>query len=213
MTDLTDRQRKFAFASIVVALAAVGVYLTLPSTGGTADHKVRRSPTVTAPAAPTTSPPGISASISPQNFDIYRLLPFSQSDFATAADTAQRFTALYGTYRFDEDPKAYVARLQGLVTDDLRTQFEKDAATPGLIDQRKQDQVVAQGSASIDSIRTFQPNSVIFLVTGRQQVTKGGGATSVDSTQYAVTVSRDAAFWRVYGVEPANAGQAGDTTG
>jgi hypothetical protein len=213
MTNLTDRQRKLVFAGLVVALAVVGVYLTLPSTGGTADRNVRRSPTVTAPAAPATTPPGISASISPQNFDIYRLLPFSQSDFAAAADTAQRFTALYGTYRFDEDPQAYVARLQGLVTDDLRTQLEKDSATPGLIDQRKQDQVVAQGSASIDSIRTFEPNSVIFLVTGRQQVTKNGGAASTDSKQYAVTVSRDAASWRVYGVEPADAGQAGDTTG
>jgi hypothetical protein len=211
MTDLTDRQRKFAFAGIVVVLAVVGVYLTLPSTGGAGDQKVRRSPAVTAPAGPITSPPGISASISPQNFDIYRLLPFSQSDFAAAADVAQRFTTMYGTYRFDEDPKAYIARLQGLVTDDLRTQLEKASATPGVIDQRKQDQVVAQGSASIDSIRTFEPNSIIFLVTGRQQVTKGGGAASTDSVQYAVTVSKNAASWQVFAVEPASTGQAGDT--
>jgi hypothetical protein len=211
MTDLTDRQRKFAFAGIVVVLAGVGVYLTLPSPAGTDDHKVRQSPAVTAPAGPITSPPGITASISPQNFDIYRLLPFSQSDFAAAADVAQRFTALYGTYRFDEDPKSYVARLQGLVTDDLRAKLDKDAVTPGLIDQRKQDQVVAQGSSSIDSIRTFEPNSIIFLVTGRQQVTKAGGAPSTDSAQFAVTVSRDTASWQVYAVEPADVGQAGDT--
>jgi hypothetical protein len=211
MTDLTDRQRKYAFAGIVVVLAVVGIYLTLPSPGGTGDHQARSSPAATAPAGSTTSPPGISSSISPRDFDIYRLLPFSQSDFAAAADVAQRFTAMYGTYRFDEDPKAYVARLRGLVTNDLRVQLAKDSTAPGLIEQRKQDQVVAQGSASIDSIRTFEPNSVIFLVTGKQQVTKGGGAASTDSAQYAVTVSRNGASWQVYAVEPADNGQAGDT--
>jgi hypothetical protein len=211
MTDLTDRQRKFAFAGIVAVLAAVGVYLTLPSSNGTGGRTSRSSPAVTAPAAPVTSPPGISSSISPQGFDIYRLLPFSQTDFAAAADVAQRFTAMYGTYRFDESPSAYVTRLQGLVTAELRAQLEKDSATPGVIDQRKQDQVVAQGSASIDSIRTFEANSIIFLVTGRQQVTKGGGAASTDSAQYAVTVSRNGASWQVYAVELADTGQAGDT--
>jgi hypothetical protein len=209
--DLTDRQRRLAFAGIVVALAAVGVYLTLPGpeTNGSAPADTA-TPTAAAPAPPATSPPGISAEISPESFDIYRLLPFSRRDFAAAADRAQRFTAAYGTYRHDEDPAAYGQRLRPYVTDQLLTELERSAASPGIIDERKREQVVAVGSASIDSIRHIASNSVIFVVTGRQQLTKADG-TSEDSRRWAVTASRDGGSWRVYAFEPADAGQAGDT--
>jgi hypothetical protein len=209
--DLTDRQRRLAFAGIVVALAAVGVYLTLPGTES--DESAPRStatPNATAPAAPATSPPGISSTVSPDNFDIYRLLPFSQRDFATAADMAQRFTAAYGTYRFDEDPAAYGQRLRPYVTDQLLTDLQRSAAAPGVIDQHKREQVVAVGTATIDSIRDIASNSVIFVVTGRQQLTKAEG-NSEDSKRYAVTAAREGGAWRVYAFEPADAGQEGDT--
>jgi hypothetical protein len=208
--DLTDGQRKLAFAGIVVALAAVGIYLTLPNS---ASSKPTSAATATPPAgapAPATSPPGISSTISPGSFDIYRLLPFSQRDFATAADMAQRFTAAYGTYRFDEDPAAYGQRLRPFVTDELLTDLERSAATPGLVDERKHDQVVATGSGAIDSIRDIEANSVIFVVTGRQQLSTAAGP-SEDSRRYAVTATRDGGVWRVYAFEPADAGQAGDT--
>jgi hypothetical protein len=206
--ELTDRQRKLAFAGIVVALAAVGIYLTLPAAEGGGP-----SPTATpsaSPAPPATNPPGISSTISPNNFDIYRLLPFSQKDFAAAADLAQRFTAAYGTYRYDEAPTAYGQRLRPLVTDQLLTDLERSAASPGIVDERKREQVVAVGSATINSIRDIEGNSVIFLVTGTQQLTKAEGQ-SEDSKRYAVTATRDGATWRVYAFEPADAGQAGDT--
>jgi hypothetical protein len=209
--DLTDRQRRLAFAGIVVALAAVGVYLTLP--GPEADGPSSAgpaTPSAAAPAAPATSPPGISSSVSPESFDIYRLLPFSQRDFAIAADMAQRFTAAYGTYRFDEDPAAYGERLRPYVTDQLLTDLERSAAAPGIIDERKREQVVAVGSAGIDSIRDIASNSVIFVVTGRQQLTKVNG-NSEDSKKWAVTATRDGGAWRIYAFEPADAGQAGDT--
>jgi hypothetical protein len=214
--DLTDRQRKFTFAGIVVALAVAGVYLTLPARDGQSEQAADR-PTANAPTgpavpttAPTTAPPGIGSAITPESFDIYRLLPFSQRDFAAAADVAQRFTAAYGTYRFDEDPKTYVQRLQGMVTDELRIELERSASAPGLIEERRAGKVVAQSTATIDSIRDIESSSVIFMVTGRQQLTNAGG-NSQDNHQYAVTVSRDGGSWRVYAFEPADTGQAGDT--
>ena len=207
--DLTDRQRKLVFAGIIVALAAVGIYLTLPNTAESRPNSAASTSPPTAPG-PATSPPGISSTISPSSFDIYRLLPFSQRDFATAADIAQRFTAAYGTYRYDEDPAAYGQRLRPFVTDALRTDLERGAATPGLIEERKRDQVVATGSAVIDSIRDIEANSVIFVVTGKQQLSTAAGP-SEDSKSYAVTAARDGAVWRVYAFEPADAGQAGDT--
>jgi hypothetical protein len=208
--ELTDRQRKLAFAGIVVALAAVGIYLTLPATESGGPSSPTATPSAAAPAPPATNPPGISSTISPNNFDIYRLLPFSQKDFAAAADLAQRFTAAYGTYRFDEAPTAYGQRLRPLVTDQLLTDLERSVAAPGIVDERKREQVVAVGSATINSIRNIEANSVIFLVTGTQQLTKANGQ-SEDSKRYAVTATRDGGTWRIYSFEPADAGQAGDT--
>ncbi|QKG22073.1 hypothetical protein [Actinomadura verrucosospora] len=210
--NLNDRQRKLLFAGLVVVLAAVGVYLTVAAPEH--DHGkagARPSPTVTAgPSGPASPPPGIHSTVDPKNFDIYRLLPFSQQDFATAADLAQRFVAAYGTYRYDEDPTAYIGRMSGLVTDDLRGQLAAGASAPGIQDERRKEQVVAQGSASLDQVRTIENNSIIFLVTGKQQLTKNGTASS-DSKQYAVTVSRDGGSLKVYAFAPADAGQAGDT--
>ncbi|HEX6467638.1 MAG TPA: hypothetical protein VF069_00980 [Streptosporangiaceae bacterium] len=207
--DLSDRQRKLAFAGIVVVLAGVGIYLTLPSP---ASSRPASSPTpsAAAPAPPATSPPGISSSISPDGFDIYRLLPFSQRDFATAADLARRFTAAYATYRYDEDPQAYGRRLRPLVTDQLLPDLVNSQAAPGITAERKRDQTVAVGTAVVDSIRDIGANSVIFVVTGSQQLRTAAGQ-SEDTKRYAVTVTRDGGVWRVYAFEPADAGQAGDT--
>ncbi len=212
MPDLTDRQRKWVFAGLVVVLAFVGIYLTLPSSSP--KHATAKPTTSTGPDAPaltpTTAPAGITSSISAGNFDIYRLLPFKEQEFATAADLAQRFMIAYETYRYDESPQAYMQRLQPMVTSDLASQLAAGAAAPGALAQRQQEQEVATGTASIDSIRTFQANSIIFLVTGHQQVSKTSGKTQVDQ-QFAVTVARASGSWSVFAFEPADEGQAGDT--
>lgn len=215
MTELNDRQRKLAFAGIVVALAFVGIYLTLPSPGSSAKHPTSRPTAVGdtgVPAGPSTTPPGISTSISPDTFDIYRLLPFSKQDFAASADVGQRFMVAYETYRFDETPQAYAQRFQGLATTDLLNQLVQDSAAPGRIDQRKRDQEVAQGSATIDSVKTFGPTSITFLITGHQQLTKTSRTTQVNQ-QFAVTVARVGTSWETYSVELSNIGQNGDTSG
>ncbi|MFA1541274.1 hypothetical protein [Actinomadura monticuli] len=210
--NLNDRRRKLLFAGLVVVLAAVGIYLTVAAPDDGDDRTEARpsaSPTA-GPAGPESPPPGIQQAVNPGDFDIYRLLPFSRQEFATAADLAQRFVAAYETYRYDEPPETYMGRLSGLATDDLGQQLGRDAATPGLLEERRREQVVAQGSASLDQVRTIENNSVIFLVTGRQQLTKSGKESS-ESEQYAVTVARDGGSLKVYAFQPADAGQAGDT--
>jgi hypothetical protein len=210
--NLNDRRRKLLFAGLAVVLAAVGIYLTVASPEhGDDRQEVRPSATPTAgPPGPESPPPGIQNAVNPGEFDIYRLLPFSRQEFATAADLAQRFVTAYETYRYDETPETYMGRLSGLATDDLTQQLGRDAATPGLLEERRREQVVAQGSASLDQVRNIENNSVIFLVTGRQRLTKGGKESS-ESKQYAVTVARDGGSLKVYSFQPADAGQAGDT--
>ncbi|WP_149260890.1 hypothetical protein [Actinomadura sp. K4S16] len=208
--NLTDRRRKLLFAGLVVLLAAVGVYLTVAAPSGESDDEAQARPSATVSPAPASPPPGIHSTVNPNDFDVYRLLPFSRQEFATAADLAQRFVAAYGTYRYDETPQAYVAQFAGLATEDLGQRLGQGMATPAMVEERRKEQFVAQGAASLDEVRDIENNSIIFLVTGRQQVTKNG-RTSSDSKQYAVTVTRNGGSMKVYSFEPADAGQAGDT--
>ncbi|RKS71983.1 hypothetical protein BZB76_4794 [Actinomadura pelletieri DSM 43383] len=211
--NLNDRQRRLLFAGLVVFLAAAGLYLSLASPGDEEPDRPAARPSTSAPPGPTgpaSPPPGIRTPVNPNDFDIYRLLPFTRAEFANAADLAQRFVAAYGTYRFDEPPEVYAQRLSGLVTDELRTELARAATTPGLLEERRKSQVVAQGSATLDQVRTIENNSIIFLVTGIQQVSSGD-TDSNDRQRYAVTVVREGGSLRIYSFEPADAGQAGDT--
>jgi hypothetical protein len=204
--DLTDRQRKLLFAGLVVVLAAAGVFLTVGGGGHRHARTVRASTPTTAPPAPASSAPPVSGPPpSPGSYDIYSMLPFSQQDFTTAADVARRFTIAYGTYRFDEDPKAYVDRMRPMVTPDLATQLDQGAAAPGVLAQRKQDQEVSACDATLDSLRDMAKDQLIFLATGTQHITKGG-KTSDTSQQYAVTMTRSGGGWVVFAFAPADVG-------
>lgn len=214
--NLSDGQRRLVFAGMVVVLAAIGVYLTLATPETSTDQTEPRGnvatapPPTSAPAAPAATPSGIESTITPENFDIYRLLPFPRREFAGAAALAQQFTAAYGTYRYDEDPQAYIARLEPLATEPLTTELARSVSAPGLLEQRREERVVAQGSATLDRVRDIEANSIIFLVTGHQEVTRSGKTVQEDK-QFSVTVSRDGGSFQVYAIELAEVGQAGDT--
>lgn len=208
--DLTDRQRKLLFAALVVVLAAAGVFLTIGGGGGKGGDRHKNAghaatPTPAAPPTATSAPPVTGPPPSPGTYDIYSMLPFTKKDFTTAADVARRFTIAYGTYRFDEDPKAYVDRMRGTVTPDLATQLEQGASAPGVLAQRKQDQEVSTSDATLDSLRDMSKDQLIFVATQKQHLTTGG-KTSDNSQQYAVTMTRSGGGWVVYAFAPADQG-------
>ncbi|MEO3782458.1 hypothetical protein ABGB12_03945 [Actinocorallia sp. B10E7] len=204
-----DRQRRMVFAGVAVALVLLGLWLWWPRPD---TEPVERddTPVASAPPAPATPPPGIDELVDPESFDIYRLLPFGREDFATAATTAQQFVARYGTYRYDEEPRTYLDRLRPLVNDLVYDDLLAAASSPGILEQRRIDQTVAEGGASLNSIRTIGGTSVTFLVTGVQQVTEAG-ATGRDSKQWAVTVQNTGGSWKVYSFDPAEVGQDGES--
>jgi hypothetical protein len=206
--DLTDRQRKFLFAALVVLLVAAGVILTVGTGSGRHRGSARREGATSSPSPslPATPAPGLTGPPpSGGSYDIYSLLPFTQKDFSVAADVARRFTIAYGTYRYDEQPSAYTGRMQGLVTADLATQLQQGSSAPGVLEQRKQDQEVSTSDAHLDSLRDMEKDQFIFLVTGTQHISKGGGSSD-SSQQYAVTVTRSGGGWVVYAFQPANVG-------
>ncbi len=205
--DLTDRQRKLLFAALVVLLVAVGLFLTVGGSGRRHAGAARGTPSPSpAAASPAGTPPPVSGPPpSPGSYDIFSMLPFTRQDFNFAADVARRFTVAYGTYRYDEDPKAYIARLQPLVTADLAAQLQRDSSAPGLLQQRQQDKEVSTSDARLDAIRDFEKDQIIFLVTGTQHISKGGSRSDT-TEQYAVTVIRSGGGWVVYAFQPADVG-------
>lgn len=207
--DLSDLQRKLLFAGLVVILAAAGIFLTVSARSHSTSHASHRStpaaisttePPATVPTPLPTSSPG-----APGQFNIYPLLPFTQQDFAAANNLAQRFMVAYGTYRYDQDPKAYAAGLGTMTTAQLSAQLAQGASAPGLIQQRQKVQEVSVGSATVVSIRDIQKDSIVFVVNAGQHVTSTGKATD-SSAEYAVTVQKAGSGWVVYAFEPASQG-------
>ena len=203
--ELTPTRKKLLFAGLVVIFVAIGLAITWPN----GRDRTGAAPSATPPASrPSSAVP--TASVDPARFDIYKLLPFDKQEFVAAATTAQSFAAAYGTYRYDENPQAYTNGLKSLATSD----FAKTLAGAGGGGMGSQDlktnQVVSRGSASIASIRSFDDQSLIFVVNAHQDITSKKGATAQDS-QYAVTVMENGDDkWQVYDFEPASAGDAGD---
>jgi len=124
---------------------------------------------------------------------------------------ARRFTASYATYRYDEDPVSYATRLKNFTTAEFGESLTRTVTAPALVARNKDDKVVSAGMAKVKTIRDMTYDSVVFVVTATAHLNASSGdKEQVD--EYAVTVSRDGTVWRVYDMEPADAGQDGDTT-
>jgi hypothetical protein len=78
-------------------------------------------------------------------------------------------------------------------------------SAPGVASLRSQQKQVATGTAVINSLRTFGPDSITFVVTVNQNITENHGTTP-QSNQYAVTVASTGAGWQVNNIELASQG-------
>lgn len=203
--ELTPTRKKLLFAGLVVIFVAIGLAITWPN----GRDRTGAAPSATPSAAGPSAAPVPTASVDPAKFDIYKLLPFDKQEFVAAATTAQSFTAAYGTYRYDQNPQVYTNGLKSLATTDFAKTLA-GAGGGGMGDQDlRTNQVVSRGSASIASIRSFDDQSVIFVVNAHQDITKKNGPDSQE-TQYAVTVMESGDKWQVYDFQPASAGNSGD---
>ncbi|MFC4587371.1 hypothetical protein [Sphaerisporangium corydalis] len=210
MMQVNDR-RGVVFAGVVVALAAVGIYLSMrPASGGSdgAEPPERSAVVSSAPIGRPSSSPA--PSITPGTFDIYGYLPLSREQIAQAADAAQRFAVSYATFRYDEDPASLAERLKGFTTADLGTILARDVTTPATVEQNRADEVVSAGSARLKSIRDITEGSVVFVVTATQHITAKSGPQE-RSADYALTLTQLGTDWKVFDMQPADAGQDGDT--
>ena len=211
-TSSNDRVKMVAFAGLVAVLAAAGIYLTMspPPQAGRDEPGERAVSATTAVSTPAPSPAPSRVATTPPTFDVYAYLPLSREELGAAADLARRFTAAYGTFRHDEDPVTVAERLKAFATQELGEQLTRAVTDPAAVQQNRADQVVSQGSAKVSLIRDMSAQQVTFVVRLTRRVTDTRGQRE-ENDDYAVTVIRVGDDWRVYDIQPASAGQEGDS--
>ena len=214
--DLSPGQQKAVFVLVVVVLAALGYWLILPKvthSHGPAQAAVPPTPSAASSApAPegspgATSPPAAASPAATGSVNIYSWLPFTQQGLADAAAVTVKFGADYNTYSYTENAAAYVGTMNGLITGQLATTLQGLYSTPGVAQLRTSQKQVSTGTAVVDSLRTFGPSSLTFIVTATQHLVSSHGTTNA-STQYAITVTGSGTSWQVSDIELSTVGQS-----
>jgi hypothetical protein len=207
--ELTAIQRKAVFALVVVLLAGLGIYLFASAghSSGSPSASPSRPSASPAPAVSSSAPasPAPAGAGTPSGSDIYQWLPFSQSGLNSAASVVTQFANAYGTWSYSQNSNAYVATMSRWITPDLSQVLAQDYSVPGVASQRTSKKQVSAGSSVINSLRSFGPSSITFVVTITQEITAANGRNQI-SAQYAVTVTGAGSGWQVNDIEQASAG-------
>jgi hypothetical protein len=208
--DLSPGQKKAVFALVVVVLAALGYWLILPKVS---HPKAQAQPTVT--PSPTESVPSPPVSVTPTvtetptaggSVNIYSWLPFTQEGLTAAASVTQQFLVDYDTYSYTESAQDYVGKMGDLITAQLGTTLKALYASPGVAKVRDDQKQTSTGTAQINSLRSFGPSSLTFVVTSNQHLVTAKG-TSNGTAQYAITVTGSGTSWQVDNIQLSSTGQ------
>jgi hypothetical protein len=208
--DLSPGQQKAVFALVVVILAALGYWLVVPKMS---HSNAQAKPTPT--PSPTQSVPSPAVSVTPTvtatpaatgSVNIYSLLPFTQTGLQAAAAVTKQFLVDYDTYSYTESAQDYVGKMGGLVTAQLSTSLQALYASAGVAKVRNSQQQTSTGTAQIDSLRSFGPSSLTFVVTGNQHLVTAKGSSN-GTAQYAITVTGSGTSWQVDNIELSTTGQ------
>lgn len=234
--NLSSGQQRALFVVIVVVLAGLGIYLIGTGGHGGSSSSAASSSTVNAspaatytppvtvptglgtpppassspPASPASTPAG-TTSVGKGKADIYDWLPFTEADLASSAKTALAFGADYGTWSYTESARAYVAKMNGLITPEFATTLKATFAPPGVLAQRKSQKQASVGSAGITQLTAYGPGSITFDVSIAQKLTSTTGIKT-NTTSYAVTLVSGASGWEVSNIQLAKAGNLGAET-
>jgi hypothetical protein len=213
--DKASAQRKAVFAVIVVALAALGIYMFMPGALGAgrsgkppaAAHHAALQPAPSATPAASSPPPAPASAASPSSPDIYQWLPFTPPELASAAHVVTEFSGAYGTWSYSQNTDAYVATMSNLIEPTLSQVLAQSYSVPGVARARARQKQVSTGSAVVNSLRAYGPSSMTFVVTITEKITDTAGRSQT-STQYAVTVSGVGTSWQVSDIELASQGNS-----
>jgi len=212
--DLSPGQKKAMFVLVVVILAALGYWLILPKvshSNAQAQPTPTPSPTESVPSPPvsagTTQTPAVTTTpTAGGSVNIYSWLPFTQEGLTAAASVTQQFLVDYDTYSYTESAQDYVGKMGDLITGQLATTLKALYASPGVAKVRNDQKQTSTGTAQINSLRSFGPSSLTFVVTGNQHLVTAKG-TSNGTAQYAITVTGSGTSWQVDNIQLSSTGQ------
>jgi hypothetical protein len=138
------------------------------------------------------------------------LLPLTTADLMVGIRRATGFAATYATYRYDETPRAYLARLQPMATPELYAALTRTAATPGLRTQPTSGHESATAQAAPDKLRAVGATSLIIICYIHQTITTSTG-TRQNLQRLAVTAIKTTdGTWLINDIQPADGGDQGD---
>ena len=208
--DLSPGQKKAVFALVVVVLAALGYWLILPKVShpkAQAQPTPTPSPTQSVPSPPVSASPTVTQTpTAGGSVNIYSWLPFTQEGLTAAASVTQQFLVDYDTYSYTESAQDYVGKMGDLITAQLGTTLKALYASPGVAKVRDDQKQTSTGTAQINSLRSFGPSSLTFVVTSNQHLVTAKG-TSNGTAQYAITVTGSGTSWQVDNIELSSTGQ------
>jgi len=212
--DLSPGQKKAVFALVVVVLAALGYWLILPKVSHSkaqAQPTPTPSPTESVPSPPvsagnTGTPTVTTTPTAAGSVNIYSWLPFTQEGLTAAASVTQQFLVDYDTYSYTESAQDYVGKMGDLITGPLATTLKALYASPGVAKVRNDQKQTSTGTAQINSLRSFGPSSLTFVVTGHQHLVTAKGASD-GTAQYAITVTGSGTSWQVDNIQLSSTGQ------
>lgn len=208
--DLSPGQKKAVFALVVVVLAALGYWLILPKVShpkAQAQPTPTPSPTESVPSPPVPVTPTVTTTpTAGGSVNIYSWLPFTQEGLTAAASVTQQFLVDYDTYSYTESAQDYVGKMGDLVTGQLATTLKALYASPGVAKVRNDQKQTSTGTAQINSLRSFGPSSLTFVVTSNQHLVTAKGSSN-GTAQYAITVTGSGTSWQVDNIELSSTGQ------
>src|ERR1700739_802459 len=121
--ELTPGRQRLVFVVIVLALAALGIYLigmrehggTPPAAPSTSASTAVRAASATTPGIPPSSLPTPTPVSTAGGAEIYQWLPFTPAELTAAAQTTVSFAKDYVTWSYTENETAYGATMSSLV--------------------------------------------------------------------------------------------------
>ncbi|MDE3723154.1 hypothetical protein PWG71_17315 [Nocardiopsis sp. N85] len=201
MSDFTSGSREKVIVIGIIATLVVALFLLFRQLVGGSDTE---EPS-TAPETAIDATGGSGEAVE----DVMALVPHSEEELRSAAETARDFVAAYSEVRPEETDDERLSRLSPLIAQEFFGTVEDlvlnapTGATP------RDTPSELRASARVTGIRLIAPDSVIFEVEVRF-LSEAGDDGGNDPVAYAVTMVPEEGGWGVYAFQGAAVGNEGE---
>lgn len=162
------------------------------------------------PASSSSATPTSDANTVQPTADVNALLPLPTADLTAAIRLATGFAATYSTYRYEETPQNYLARLRPNATPELYAALTRSAATPETRAERTREHETATARAAPAKLRAIASDSLILILDVRQVVTTTTYTRGTTQHLAVTAVKTSNGDWVISDIQPATAGDQGD---